>query len=78
VVGNIDLTEHTVLLASDHGNIEDMTTKSHTDNKVATIVWGRNAQRIAARITSLCDITPAILAEFDRDGADAPKSRMNS
>jgi hypothetical protein len=65
VVTQIDLTRHTVILVSDHGNVEDMTTKSHTDNKVATIVWGKNSKRISSQITSLCDITPVILAEFD-------------
>jgi len=69
VLRQIDLTSHTVMLVSDHGNIEDMTTKSHTDNKVATIVWGRNSKSIAKQIKSLCDVTPAILAEFDLDSS---------
>ena len=64
VLNQIDLVRHTVIMVSDHGNIEDMTTKSHTDNKVATIVWGRNSKNIAIQIQSLCDVAPAILAEF--------------
>jgi len=64
VLDNLKLSEHTVILTSDHGNIEDITTKSHTDNKVATIVWGQKADSIAEKIQSLCDITPAILDEL--------------
>src|SRR6185369_151844 len=67
VLSQIDLAQHTVILVSDHGNIEDMTSKSHTDNKVATIVWGPNSKDLAEQIASLCDVAPAILAEFDRD-----------
>ncbi|HZS48504.1 MAG TPA: peptidase [Blastocatellia bacterium] len=64
VLAQIDLSKHVVILTSDHGNIEDMTTKSHTDNKVATMVWGSRAAEMASKIRSLCDIAPTILAEL--------------
>ena len=57
----IDLKSTTVILTSDHGNIEDLSTRSHTLNSVPTIIWGANNTGIAARITSLADITPAIV-----------------
>jgi 2,3-bisphosphoglycerate-independent phosphoglycerate mutase len=57
----IDLSCTSVILTSDHGNIEDLSLRNHTLNEVPTIVWGANRNRIASRIKSLADITPAIV-----------------
>jgi hypothetical protein len=57
----LDLDRTTVILTSDHGNIEDLSTRSHTLNAVPTIVWGAHRQRVASKIQSLADITPAII-----------------
>ncbi len=57
----IDLSRTTFILTSDHGNIEDLSIRNHTRNLVPTMIWGRNSRGIANRISSLCDITPAIL-----------------
>jgi len=57
----LDLQTTTVILTSDHGNIEDLSLRNHTLHDVPTIVWGRNRERIAARIKTLADITPAIV-----------------
>jgi 2,3-bisphosphoglycerate-independent phosphoglycerate mutase len=57
----VDLKRTTILLTSDHGNIEDLSTRSHTLNPVPTIVWGAGNRSIAARIASLTDITPTIV-----------------
>jgi hypothetical protein len=61
VLERIDLESTAVILTSDHGNIEDLSTRSHTLNPVPTIVWGADNQSIANRISSLTDITPAII-----------------
>lgn len=58
----IDLNQTSVILTSDHGNIEDLSSRNHTLNKVPTIVWGANKESIANRIKTLADITPAIVA----------------
>lgn len=58
----IDLGETSVILTSDHGNIEDLSSRNHTMNRVPTIVWGPRRKEIASRITSLADITPAIFS----------------
>lgn len=63
----VDLRITTVILTSDHGNIEDLSTRSHTLNPVPTIVWGRRRQEIAERISSLIDITPAIVHALTSD-----------
>jgi bisphosphoglycerate-independent phosphoglycerate mutase (AlkP superfamily) len=57
----IDLSQTSVILTSDHGNIEDLSSRNHTLNKVPTIVWGANKESIANRIKTLADITPAIV-----------------
>ncbi|HEX3086172.1 MAG TPA: alkaline phosphatase family protein [Pyrinomonadaceae bacterium] len=61
LLANLDLKNTTVILTSDHGNIEDLSARNHTLNPVPTIVWGRNQEMIASRISSLVDITPAIV-----------------
>jgi len=57
----IDLQTTTVILTSDHGNIEDLSVRTHTLNDVPTIVWGRRHREISAAIKDLSDLTPAIL-----------------
>ena len=59
---SLDLSNTTVLLTSDHGNIEDLSVRNHTLNPVPTIIWGRHGHLLAQRIRNLADITPAILA----------------
>jgi len=58
---NIDLSQHLVILTSDHGNIEDMTVKTHTSNPVMTLLWGESRMTLAYQLHSIIDITPCIL-----------------
>lgn len=57
----IDLETTTVILTSDHGNLEDLSVRNHTLNDVPTIIWGRKKSEAAKQIKSLADITPTIL-----------------
>lgn len=61
LLARVDLAHTSVILTSDHGNIEDLSSRNHTLNEVPTIVWGANRDSIASRIKSLADITPAIV-----------------
>ncbi len=61
VLESADLSRQTVILTSDHGNIEDLSTRSHTLNPVATLAFGPARHHIASRVRSLLDITPAII-----------------
>jgi 2,3-bisphosphoglycerate-independent phosphoglycerate mutase len=70
VLNQIDLAKTSVILTSDHGNIEDLSTRNHTLNPVPTIVWGAHQNQIASRIKSLADITPAIVETLTRKAAD--------
>lgn len=71
LVGQLDLQKTTVILTSDHGNIEDLSTKSHTLNAVPTIIWGANKEDISTGINSLADITPAIVRALVPQSATA-------
>lgn len=70
LVSNIDLSRTSVILTSDHGNIEDLSTRNHTLNEVPTIVWGADRDQIAQRIRTLADITPAIVEVLTRSGRE--------
>jgi 2,3-bisphosphoglycerate-independent phosphoglycerate mutase len=61
LLAKTDLESTTVILTSDHGNLEDLSVRNHTLNPVPTIVWGRDRHEIAARIRRLTDITPTIV-----------------
>jgi hypothetical protein len=61
VLRKIDLETTTVILTSDHGNIEDLSVRTHTLNDVPTIIWGRQRDEVSEAIKDLTDITPTIL-----------------
>ena len=69
VLTRVDLNRTSVILTSDHGNIEDLSSRNHTLNQVPTIVWGANRERIADRIKTLADITPAIVQTLTEKAA---------
>lgn len=57
----MDFKEDILIITSDHGNIEDMSVRTHTMNKVPVIVLGEKADRVNMSINSLVDIMPYIL-----------------
>ncbi|HEX3557865.1 MAG TPA: hypothetical protein VHU19_01585 [Pyrinomonadaceae bacterium] len=66
-----DLSRTTVMLTSDHGNVEDLSTRNHTLNSVPTLAWGPGRERIAQRVRTLADITPAIVEMLTSVEAEA-------
>ncbi len=60
VLERLDLARTTLLLTSDHGNIEDISVRNHTLNFVPTLAWGVARERVRCRVRSLADITPTI------------------
>ncbi len=65
VLAGVDLEKTLVVLTSDHGNIEDLSVETHTANPVPTLRVGRRHREAAARIRTLTDIAPALLALLD-------------
>ncbi len=65
VIRNTDLSDTLILVTSDHGNIEDISVKTHTNHPVPLLAWGKNKQDLLSKCESLVDITPALLELFD-------------
>jgi hypothetical protein len=57
----VDLNQTLVILASDHGNVEDLSTPGHTLNRVPVMFWGKEAETLAPKVRSLTDVAPVIL-----------------
>ncbi len=59
--------EGLILITSDHGNLEDLSTRRHTGNPVPALLIGSLPirQRFAANLHDLTGITPAILELLD-------------
>ena len=64
-----DLSRQTVVVTSDHGNIEDLSTRSHTLNPIATLAFGPGRHYVASRVRCLTDIAPGTIALADIEKA---------
>lgn len=71
LIKRADFDKDIIFITSDHGNIEDVSVKTHTMNKVPTIVMGRVPQGIEVNVDSLLDIMPAVLKIFQAPGDKA-------
>ncbi|MBI4535228.1 MAG: alkaline phosphatase family protein [Ignavibacteriae bacterium] len=67
----LDTSQLLLFITSDHGNIEDMSTKVHTRNPVPAILYGHRHRVIAERFQSLTshtgdltDVTPILMEEI--------------
>ena len=69
VLAEVDLDRTLVMIISDHGNVEDLSVPTHTVNPVPVVLAGRGRRQVAARLKSLVDVTPAIVAWLDGGGA---------
>ena len=61
------------ILASDHGNIEDMGTGTHTANKIPLVARGPQAEKITRGAKSLLDVAPRILKLFTPTAQRGPR-----
>ena len=57
----VDSKKMTLLLCSDHGNLEDISVKTHTQNPALTISAGKSAKEIADSVTDITQIKKAII-----------------
>jgi len=62
--------EDTLVITSDHGNLEDLSTKTHTRNPVPLFVKGNTAPFRTAK--SLMDVTPGIVSIIKTDDIYSP------
>lgn len=78
----IDMSSTLLVITSDHGNIEDITVKTHTRHPVPLIAAGRRHEEFIARLQNgqaappdLTCVTPAVLdAVRDEEPGEAPQS----
>jgi hypothetical protein len=64
IIEALDVRSTLLVITSDHGNIEDMSAKTHTRNSVPAILYGRSHSELAGRLgrgASLMDVTPALM-----------------
>jgi len=61
IVNRLDLEYHCILVTSDHGNIEDLSVRTHTQNPVPLIVWGHGKDELLNLANSIVDIAPALV-----------------
>lgn len=59
------LGDSLAVISSDHGNVEDLSVKTHTTNPVPTIATGAGRDAFARRITAITDVTPALMDLLD-------------
>jgi len=62
-----DDTRGLIVITSDHGNLEDLSTRHHTENDVPTVVIGADRHRFADGFHDLTGITPGILRVLGLD-----------
>lgn len=61
LLAGLDLGETLVAIISDHGNIEDIRARGHTENRVPTVLIGAGHQRAAGGIDDLTHIMLALV-----------------
>lgn len=66
---DFDSQEALLLITSDHGNLEDLSTKTHTYHPVPLVAYGRGAHHFA-HARSLLDVVPAMVDAFAAIGQD--------
>jgi len=68
-VKKTNFNKTTIIVISDHGNIEDIRTKSHTNNPAFFAVWWAKSVKQKPNLNSLQDIYPLVLALLQNNPA---------
>jgi 2,3-bisphosphoglycerate-independent phosphoglycerate mutase len=67
----LDPERDLLILTSDHGNMEDMTSGQHTLNPVPFIAIGPGSERLLREVRSITDVTPALLQLYPKRATGA-------
>ena len=65
-LSSIDLSQHRVVVVSDHGNLEEAHHDGHTLNPVPLLAWGRSADALIDAVTGMEALTPALVQDLSR------------
>jgi bisphosphoglycerate-independent phosphoglycerate mutase (AlkP superfamily) len=60
LLNKIDMKSTTLIVVSDHGNIEDLSTKSHTTNPAFLGIWDKIENDLTYKFSNLQDLYPYI------------------
>ena len=61
LLNEVDLKNMTLVICSDHGNLEDIATKTHTRNPALTITAGKAAEAIADSVADITQIKETLI-----------------
>jgi len=61
LLNEADSKKMTLIVCSDHGNLEDLSVKTHTRNPALTISAGKSAKEIAESVTDITQVKQAII-----------------
>jgi hypothetical protein len=61
LLDEVDSKKMTLIICSDHGNIEDLSVKTHTINPALTITAGKSAKQIAKSVKNISQVKQAII-----------------
>jgi 2,3-bisphosphoglycerate-independent phosphoglycerate mutase len=66
----VDPDQTLLIMTSDHGNIEDLSTKEHNLNQVPALLIGKSHLRktLAPQLKDLTDLMPAVVKALDMKG----------
>lgn len=64
ILRRFDYSNDIIFIISDHGNVENLSVKTHTRNPVPLIVIGKQHSYFSSRIRTLVDVTPTIVSFF--------------
>jgi hypothetical protein len=69
IVDGLDPTRDLLVVTSDHGNLEDLSTRAHTPGRVPLIAVGRGAEHLARDARDLRDVPRALRVLVDGGAA---------
>jgi hypothetical protein len=67
IMDNFPKDKGQIILSSDHGNLEDLSTGTHTTNLVPCFLYGKYTDLMKESIHELSDIVPAIYSIYNID-----------
>lgn len=76
VLEEADLDSGHVLVCSDHGNLEDLSVRTHTRNPVPSMVWGPWAEKLALGLKGLEQIAPLVMETLFLGNPGTPDTRQ--
>jgi len=68
ILEKFDYEKSLLIITSDHGNVEDLSTKTHTRNPVPVILIGLGKDEIAKKIQNISHVTPAVMEFMIKEG----------